>query len=236
VGYHWQFHRTLRPVVGMHKGVLRALNVEARMKRSRVGVVAGAVLLLTTSGCSSTVATDQPGQLSQSEQAWIDDRLAEERDAILADHPGAEIPKVELVRLVDLLEWPGVFAGCLVDAGYDVEVTADGGIRAEIGAGQDLAYRLAKYTCNSMYPVDPAYEQPLSSDDLEALYDYQTGELTACLESRGWVVDRPPSLQVFMDSYGQAGFWHPYSNVDLGVGWEELNVECPQVPSGFLGG
>jgi hypothetical protein len=212
----------------------------------KIAVVVGTLTVLTTTGCVANTAgnaayTPPPLDrvLTESEHAWIDQKLALEREGILADYPGTDMPEPTFVRLVTLAEWPEVFASCLQEAGWDVQVSPDGGVGATVLQGQDLPYRLDSYACNVMYPIDPVYEQPLGNEQLEFLYDYQTGELTECLRAHGIHVDEPPSLQTFIETYLEPDSWNPYNDVDSGLvanDWNELNAECPQVPKELRGG
>lgn len=91
------------------------------------------------------------------------------------------------------------------------------------------------YVCDVKYPVDPAWGLPLTDDELSYLFDYFHLVLTPCLESRGVVVDDPPSRATFIDSYTSGKAWNPYKNVlgTAGVKWGEINAACPQTPPGF---
>jgi hypothetical protein len=148
---------------------------------------------------------------------------------LLAEYPDADVPTVQPIRVVTLLEWPEVFAQCVTDEGFPASAAADGGVDFEaIPAEQADASALATFVCRERYPVDPSeFEDP----DLSGLYDYYTQELVPCLEAEGYEIPSPPSEQTFIDSYWTAA-WIPYNFVEVTSDeeWTRLNAACPQHP------
>jgi len=71
----------------------------------------------------------------------------------------------------------------------------------------------------------PKYKSP-TRPQLEELYAYNVAVLQ-CLESQGYSLPDPPSVEVFVESKGA---WNPYHDVPIG----NLAV-CPQQPVGGFG-
>jgi hypothetical protein len=200
------------------------------------GLGAAATLLLTL-GIALTACTG-PSQVDSTEptpeigaeasdQAW---------GLVASKHPGAERPDVEVIRVAQMDERPQLLATCMNEAGFpDVTVSADGGVMSgEVSAEQSEAYDVAFYVCQTQYPLDPKYNEPLTDDQLSLLYEYYTGELSECLHGLGYTFSDPPSKQSFIDSYTTAP-WGPWyesvQQVTSDAEYDTLVRTCPQLPT-----
>jgi hypothetical protein len=152
-------------------------------------------LALALSGCAQATDTAQ-GETALQQQ--IDDSWSDFRSA----HPDVERPQVEVVRVISMEEWPTVIADCLVEAGFAVTASNGGIAYDNVATAQAEPFAVAQYVCNATYPLDPKYNAAPTDDQLRALYDYRTGELTTCLEEQGYAVEAPPSFQRFAESDG----------------------------------
>lgn len=213
----------------------------------RIRSVGSAVLRLLTAvmiglvltGCTAGESVETSPDISAEAETLVSAANDQRWDALAARYPEVVRPQVKIERLISLEEWAEVQAACLMDLGFEVSTTGDGGIVSDtVPPDQAEPYAVAQYRCEARYPVDPRFVAPLTRDEVGELYDYWTGELTACLESSGQFVEPAPSRAKFVDEYLDAGpTWSPYSAVRESAGqtWQEINEECPQVPIGFRG-
>jgi hypothetical protein len=206
--------------------------------RGRIAIVgtAAVTFALLLAGCSgSPVASPVPRQTAASLPASEADDLW---NFYVGDDSFAERPQVVRVRYVSPAESAQVRVDCLLEQGFpDAHVTDDGGSTGGvIPEAQEEAFGVASYVCALRYPMDPAYSEPLTVDQLSELYDYYVGTLTPCIESRNIPVSEPPSRTAFIDNY-QHDPWTPYLDT-VGAVDQQMNgifSECPQWPSGFYG-
>ena len=143
----------------------------------------------------------------------------------------------EFVRYIHPEEWAVVISACLEAAGWAVEITPDGGIQfPQVTPQQSTEMEAAADLCRRMYPVDPRFRQPLTTAQLEYLYDWYVKEGIPCLEAQGYSGFDPPSLDSFIESYGTEDTWSPYRDISTELqqlpagGWYALNEDCPQNP------
>lgn len=121
----------------------------------------------------------------------------------------------QLVRYVDETEWAVAQVSCLTEAGFPAEVNAQRGITfGNIPVEQAEAQREAAAACAAKYPVDPRYNLPLPRKRAELQYEFLVDTVGPCVESLGYSLSSPPSLQVWLDEYYASGFaWDPYGEV-----------------------
>ncbi len=138
---------------------------------------------------------------------------------------------MEVIRLVSLDEWGPAQVDCLQEAGFDVSPTPDGdGVRFPEVTEPGLVASLneARYRCELEYPVELKYVTPLSNAQLEAVYEYRTGDLIECLEEEGFrVASDAPSETVFIES---GGAWSPYGSISSSTtDIAQVRDRCPEV-------
>lgn len=206
------------------------------MKKLAALVLTGAGLLLA--GCVSTAApasvgpTYSPAELSRLVQETLDDQWA----YVSSNYPDAIRPVVPIVRYTTMQDQSETYVACLRDAGFDVALGGNGqGVVSEGLVSQAEAYDLAYYTCQAMYPLDPAFRVPLTKQEVEFIYDYLVGDLSDCLRDAGVEPATAPSFQSFLETYGTDSTWSPYEGitVESQERFDELNRSCPQYPPGF---
>lgn len=123
---------------------------------------------------------------------------------------------------------------CMIDAGWPVTTTPDGGIEfPDRPEDQNPVLEADWELCREKFPVDPKYRQPLTVDQLTFLYNWFVNESIPCLEGEGYTDFDPPSLDVFIDTYDTEG-WSPYRDLNTDQlpmgGWYSLTETCPQNP------
>ena len=154
-------------------------------------------------------------------------------------YPEAELPTPERVRFVLLGERAITMQACMSEQGFGSTVSDDGGLEYDgVPESQAMAFEIAKYSCDLMYPLDPRYTSELSSYQVQYLFEYYVLDLVPCLEREGIDVAEAPSLQRFRDTVETATMWSPYSSVVFTSQeeWDRINTVCPQGPSDLYGG
>ena len=182
------------------------------------------VLALLLTGCAA-----QPAPGPAAEDPLLAQYLEQHWKEFSVRHSDVERPEVAVVAVMNAEEYPAQLVSCLHEEGFP-EVTLDplGGIGYE-GSQLD-AYDLAMYICESRYPIDPRYTQPLTDEQLGKLYDYYANELVPCIEREGYTAPEAPTRQYFIDHFSDAP-WRPYSEVSDATGeseWYRMNEVCPQ--------
>lgn len=212
------------------------------ISRTVLPVVMASVLLLAITACGAqnqnpvSGPTSTPisvGDLDAETQTYLEDNAE-----VLAQQLGiADPPDVQPIRFITLNEWGSTQVACLVDAGFDVTESADGdGVSypqlSDPALRQSL--NLAIYTCELQYPTEQKYMTPLSTDGLELLYTYRTGELLQCLADEGYeVTATPPSQTVFVQSDGA---WSPFGEISIAKDdLKRVYSTCPQTPDSVYG-
>lgn len=163
------------------------------------------------------------------------------QQAVRIDDP----PETDLIRVIAPDEQAQIWEECMIDAGWEVSTTFDGGLTPPENMSEDQwpAYNVSDYLCLAQYPVDDSLVNHYGSKQVDLLYEYYVTDLMPCLQGRGFDVTQPPSLEAFRASWVQYGTesyhagettWFPYGGVDAGVmamdDWEQLNASCPQEP------
>jgi len=135
---------------------------------------------------------------------------------------------------VSELEWVRAFADCMRSEGFAVVVDEEvptflpadeGGLTEEQISGWDEAVRI----CQGKVGRPPAPE-PLSRDDLSALYD-ETVAAKRCLERLGFSISGPPGREAWIDSNDDPdGPWLPHAQLPhmSEEEWRRVSRECPQ--------
>lgn len=114
---------------------------------------------------------------------------------------------------------------CLGEAGYEVQVMADGGIRGQVHPDQMSVFDEVHKACET--EVSGHLVQEASDDQFRTLYTQRLA-LKDCLTAEGFTISEPPSVQVFIDSGGQ---WQPYADVatDSSEELARVSATCRQV-------
>lgn len=187
---------------------------------------------LVVAGCATGTQVSESAA-KRSSDASLRAYLESNASSLATNYGILDPPEIEMIRLIELDEWADTQRECLREAGFDVELTADGEGLAYPPAADAAVTKnlnLAIYTCEMKYPVDPKYMAPLTPVQLEKLYQYRAGELVSCLEGHGYTVPtQPPSQEVFVEDGGQ---WSPYEGVAIDDGdLRRVAEACPQVPA-----
>ncbi|MGY4643928.1 hypothetical protein [Cellulomonas sp. URHB0016] len=186
-----------------------------------------------TSGPASSPASSPASAVTLDAET----RSAVEADlAVIAKKLGlVDPPLVGVVRLVSTDEWPSTQVDCLKAEGFtDVRLTADGtGVDSSYGDDQEDDFRLATYTCDARYPLDPAQDESRMTDEQKLVaYRYLTVTLVDCLAQHGEThVGTPPSEQAFLASWNGVR-WNPY--MEIPEPSADLLGACPPNPPADL--
>lgn len=101
------------------------------------------------------------------------------------------------VRFIHPDEWTRIRESCMIDAGWPVTTTPDGGIEfPDRPEDQNPVLEADWEVCSEMFPVDPKYRQPLTVAQLTFLYNWFIEESIPCLQGEGYTDFDPPSLDV----------------------------------------
>ena len=144
-------------------------------------------------------------------------------------------PETPVVRWVPKHEIVEVLADCLAEEGFSVEVSGNG-FEVSLDAEQEGAYKLASYVCEAQYPRVPGPSGPPPVEYIQGLYDYYAGDLTACLEKKGYEVLNTPTRETFTDTFLDASQWSPFrtlfeANAVASSDVEALLEACPEYPT-----
>ncbi|MGX5681108.1 hypothetical protein [Schumannella luteola] len=197
---------------------------------------------LVLSGCTGPVEPDSdahsptaevPNNEESAEPYSLTVAADEAWARVTARFPDATRPDVQFERHVTQDEWNEVRIQCLGEQGFIAEATEGGGLGGTIPDGQAEAFAIARYVCDVRFPMDPRFTTDLTETQLEHLYEYFADSLTGCLESEGFNIASPPSLEVFVSTYYSPESWSPYNEVIRNLGdrsFAELEARCPQLP------
>ncbi|MFE7845522.1 hypothetical protein ACFUTX_10070 [Microbacterium sp. NPDC057407] len=115
---------------------------------------------------------------------------------------------------------------CLADAGWDVDVTSDGGVQINIPEESESAYDAAVHDCEAVF----GYDKPVVLTDAQygKLYVALT-EMVECLRDSGFTVAGIPSEQAFRDGapfdpYGELLETEQLAPADF----DKVQTRCPQ--------
>ena len=140
-----------------------------------------------------------------------------------------------VIRLVTPEEDLKVHTTCMEEAGFPNESPRADEYWATIPEGQEQVYYETDFQCTAQYPLAPKYYQRYNQKQLDALYEYQTGPMTACLTEHNWAPEPAPSREKFIADYvgDISPRWFPYGNVPENE-QRSAERECPMTPEGFF--
>lgn len=126
-----------------------------------------------------------------------------------------------------------VEAQCLIDAGWDISLDADGGYEATVPHEQQGAFDADQRRCSDE-ATDAIPPPAVGEDDYRRLYAHFL-ETVKCLEAEGYESAGPsPSEQEFVAEAMSSGgaTWNPWDvvgNVSAQAA-ADLEATCPQLP------
>lgn len=128
-------------------------------------------------------------------------------------------------------EYLPALVDCLRQAGWQVQVTADGGLKADFSAEQRSAFIAAEAACAASLGEPPTFA-PVTEAEMRARYEFLV-HARECLIGLGYTVGEPPSVDEYVDAYWTRP-WTPFSEVNTQTTseseWNQVNEVCTQVP------
>ncbi|MGO0576516.1 hypothetical protein [Ornithinimicrobium panacihumi] len=211
----------------MRRGILVFVGPERRVLLAVVSAMALSSCAAGQPSPKSPDITDVSERISY--QGYADDAW----ERVVAIFPESTRPVVDTVDTISPDDWAKVQSTCLQEQGFPVKAMLDGGLFfGDVHPDQGQALHVAMYVCEVRFPIDAKYLTPLDDEEIERIFQYQTGPLTECLEARGHRVPEPPSFERFSAELLNGSLqWSAYGDVRVPhQEWLELNEACPQVP------
>lgn len=201
------------------------------MRSQLIGFCASAALL--AAGCTSTATSEQSPSIppeSDSSGRYGSTTSEDYADEGTIDPITGygDFSKTEYVD-VDWLTVVRLMVECGQDRGLAVEVIppGDGWTMRGIPLEQRADAAAVMEACRAGLNLPPP--APLNESQIESQYA-RLLKVKECLESEGYDIEEPPSLETFKDEW-LTGPWHPFASIPDSVGqseWDRLNVICPQ--------
>ena len=198
------------------------------MRRLIVAVVA----LLLLSGC---VTSPRPDGLTPSQQRQFD-AMVQEQQWDYSDITDRERPVVRPVEVAPNDVARQIY-DCLVDAGLGEGYALDeNGLvgTVQFDSSDD---RTAFYICSVSFTPPARYWGYLSTDELNATYDYFQDWLIPCLEAHDYHLPLAPLRDDVASAPGYLS-WDPYTELGARITDDAvaaLQDECPNVPPWLYG-
>lgn len=212
------------------------------MKGNLWPIAAALVFLLPLAGCSASEKSSEeipePPVMQSSERDGQIQAAQEQAEELFHDRfPGEPVPEASLVRAVAPSEWSETTATCMTEAGFESHVRSGYVETTSFPAEQEVAQAAAVYRCRVSYPIDPAYQQPYTTEEAAYLYRYLVGTVVPCLDGEGYSVPDVPSEGTFEDQLSSGQEWSPFDSLDPGSEekYMALMAACPAKPAGFRG-
>ena len=224
---------------------MRCLNPAPLRTVNRFLTLLACTLILV--GCSGDTRTREAGATSQSiPNDWDvteeELRFAYEREmAYEAEQSNIQDPpEVEIVRFTTSTEWPLAQQQCLSENGFEAEVSQGGISLALVPDDQRESLNMAVYICKASYPIDPRANMPLPRIRAEMQYEHLRTTVNECVESLGYSVEPPPSMETWLAGYyAGESVWDPFDNVVSERGrtdieaLDEVYAACPHEAPGL---
>lgn len=115
---------------------------------------------------------------------------------------------------------------CMLDRGWEVTLSDDGGIGGFAPSGQEDRYEADLSECSGTVR-ERTYDE-YSHEELRRIYE-SFAETRACQNGRGGPYPDPPSYQAWTESKGS---WNPYSDLPDEIGGQallDLEASCPMI-------
>lgn len=186
------------------------------------------VALLLLSGC---VTSPRPGGLSANEQRQFD-ALIQAQQWDYSDIPDREQPVVDSIE-VDPNDMGRHIYDCLVDVGLGEGYALDANGLVGSVQFESPDDRVAFYVCSVSFIPPARYWGYLSTDELNATYDYFQDWLVPCLEAHDYQVPLAPARDEVASAPGYLS-WDPYTQLGARITDDAaaaLQDECPTVPA-----
>lgn len=191
-------------------------------------------------GETSSPSTSPPGGvdsnsvLSDEQAAALRVESLRER-AVSLGLKGYEPP--ELVRWINIVDYPAVGAQCLTEAGFP-SVAENGVVRTkQLTQSQAKAVEMARLDCDAKFSVHPYYNLPPSPTAIGKRYDWLVGKAVPCLERHGLSVTAAPTRETFVSTPAESQRWPWDEQVEEQIaqrfdreGQARLDRECPMNP------
>ena len=191
-------------------------------------MVAALGVLLLLSGCA--VTSPLPAGLSESERREFTEKTMEGQWEYLgiSDRERPVVVPIE----VDIDELGERTSACMDDAEASGLLLLDDSELALIGEAEEADFEEAMYICTMSFMPSARYWGYLSTDELNATYDYFQDWLVPCLESRDYHLPLAPQRHEIASEPGYLS-WDPYSQLGARITDDAvaaLQDECPSVP------
>ncbi len=120
-----------------------------------------------------------------------------------------------------------LYASCMAERGYVVELDGRGGSRFDIPAGQEAGATAADEVCSAKASAVLGPPRVPTAEELLDRYEFLL-EMKTCLEAEGYDISEPPSRDSFVDATGAN--WYPFAEIAPTdeAEWSRLNERCPQ--------
>ena len=120
-----------------------------------------------------------------------------------------------------------LYASCMAERGYAVELDGRGGSRFDIPAGQEAEATAADEACSAKASAVLGPSRVPTEEELLDRYEFLL-EMKTCLEAEGYDISEPPSRDSFVDAVGAN--WYPFAEIAPTdeAEWARLNERCPQ--------
>ena len=192
------------------------------MRERPVGVASGpyltglvtfvAATLLALTGCAPGTTSEDPADVELYLQSRLDSAWQETTGRT------TDRPSTAAVQLVLPDGWPYVMNRCMVESGFDGYSYEPKAGFSNAGAGRSAmgAEGLAWYRCSVSFPEIGDNDTPVSTTELDGLYEYYTAIVEPCLLIAGSPAAEAPTREEFLDGgEGQPGAWNPYLSIAL---------------------
>lgn len=191
-----------------------------RIAKLTAAVVVCVLTATAAVACSGSGSDPQATETVGSTKDWTttsDQWMSLYREMLEFRAGGAGIvdpPEVEIVRIVPIEEWAEAQVSCLAEEGFAASAHPGGAVEyADVPSEQGPLLNLAAYLCEAKYPYDVRRNEKLPEKQATAQYEFFKSTVAPCVESLGYEVSEPPSLQTWLSDYNATGnAWDPIAD------------------------